>query len=594
MKFLFFIVLSGLLVELIVLGFVAFRALRNRAEGSSRRQGYAALGCFTVSAVAACLVAALGACCWLPGRVLPSVLDIAAAPSTTPQAGHGPTHTPAPEPLPVISYPGDTEQFAASMIPEERPALERLDDPPRCTLDVSVLWDQATIVGRERLLLTNNEAAPLDEVVFRLFPNAPYYQEGRLEVGAVEVNGYPVQFALDQDDTVLTVTLPAPLPPEIQADLTLDFTVTVPSRPDRFGVYQDVMVLGHWYPKLSVYDDEGWHADPYVPLGDAYYGEASHFTLNLTLPESLTVAATGVETARRVNDGGSFTLTYQSGAVRDVAVVMGPTLETISTTVGQSTITSFYLPGDQAGGQRALDVAAGSVRTYNELFGPYPYADLDVVEGYFLIDGSPGGMEFSGLVLISSEFYASEGPYTMMDMPAMVVSHEIAHQWWYAAIGDDQVDDPWLDEAFAVYSSILYFEAKQGRKGAQVQLLENCTIPYRLVAWAGGDRPIATSLLDFDDALTYSAIVYGKGGLFLHQLRQALGDERFFGLLQNYYAQFKYRVVRPDDFYAAMLDAAGDAAGREAAARLYDDWVLGATGEPISLDDLRGLLELLK
>jgi aminopeptidase N len=331
-----------------------------------------------------------------------------------------------------------------------------------------------------------------------------------------------------------------------------------------------------------------------VPLGDAYYSEASHFTVNLTVPEGVTVAATGVETARRANGDGSTTLTYQSGGVRDMAVVMSPVFEAISTTVGQTTVNSFYLPDDRAGGQRALDVAAGSVQTYNGLFGAYPYADLDVVEGYFLIDGSPGGMEFSGLVLISSEFYASEGPYTMLDMPAMVVSHEVAHQWWYAAVGDDQVDDPWLDEAFAVYSSILYFEAKQGRKGAQVQLLENCTLPYRLVAWVGGDRPIATSLLDFGDALSYSAIVYGKGGLYLHRLRETLGDEHFLELMQSYYAQFKYRVVRPSDFHAAMMDAADGAQQKKAVAKLYDDWVLGAIGEPVSLDDLRGLLDLLR
>lgn len=594
MRLLFFILLFFLLILLITLGFVAFRVLKNRTEDSSRRQGYAMVGCFTVTAVAACLIAALGACCWIPGRILPSVLDIAAQPSTAPQAGHGPTQTPVSEPSPVISYPGGTERFAASMIPEEQPVLERLDDPPRYTLDLAVLWDQALIAGHEQLLLTNNEAVPLDEIVFRLFPNAPYYQEGKLEIGAVEVNGYPTQFALGQDDTVLTVTLPMPLLPEVQADLTLDFTVTVPSRPDRFGVYQDVMVLGHWYPELSVYDDEGWHTDPYVPLGDAYYSEASHFRLNLTLPESVNVAATGVETARRANGDGSLTLTFQSGAVRDMALVLSPVLKAISTTVGQTTINSFYLPGDRTGGQQALEVATGSVQSYNELFGPYPYTDLDVVEGYFLIDGSPGGMEFSGLVLISSEFYASESPYTMLDMPTVVLSHEVAHQWWYAVIGDDQVDDPWLDEAFAVYSSILYFEAEQGPKAAQVQLIENCTLPYRLVVWAGGDRPIGTSLLDFDDALTYSAIVYSKGGLFLHQLRKTLGDEQFLELFQSYYEQFKYRVVRPNDFYTAMMNAADDAAQKQAAAKLYDDWVLGATGEPISLDDLRGLLELFK
>jgi Peptidase family M1 domain len=594
MKFLFFIVLAGLLLVLIALSFAAFRMLSSRVEAGHRRRGYVMLGCFTITAVTTCLVAALGACCWLPGRFLPSLLGIEIQPRTTPQAVPGPAQTTAPEPSPVVSYPRAAEQFAASMIPEERATLERLDDLPQYTLDVSVLWDQATVVGRERLLWTNNEAVSLDEIVFRLYPNAPYYEEGNLEVGTVAVNGSPAPFALGQDSTVLTVTLPAPVPPEAQADLTLDFTVTVPSRPDRFGVYQDVMVLGHWYPELSVYDDEGWHTDPYVSLGDAFYDDASNFTLNLTLPHTVTIAATGIETARQVNAGGSLNVTYQGGAARDLTVILSPVLETISTTVGQSTINSFYLPEDQAGGQQALDVAAGSVQTYNELFGLYPYADLDVVEGHFLIEGSPGGMEFSGLVLISSEFYASEGIYTMLDMPAVVLSHEVAHQWWYAVIGDDQVDDPWLDEAFAVYSSILYFERQHGNRAAEAQLLENCTLPYRLAAWAGGDRPIATSLLDFGDEITYSAIVYGKGGLFLHRLRELLGEQRFLELLQSYYARFKFGIVRPDDFYTAIVDAARDAAQRKAVARLYDDWVLGATGEPISLDDLRGLLDLLR
>ena len=32
------------------------------------------------------------------------------------------------------------------------------------------------------------------------------------------------------------------------------------------------------------------------------------------------------------------------------------------------------------------------------------------------------------------------------------MTHELAHEWWYALIGDDQARDPWLDEAFASYS----------------------------------------------------------------------------------------------------------------------------------------------
>jgi aminopeptidase N len=589
MLILLLILLLCLFALLIGLAVAAFRLLRRPDKANTRRQGYIALGCFALAAVAACLVMALGAGCYASSRALPALVGIQSHPPITTPADH---LRPAPTPVPVISHPGSTEHLAASMIPPERPSLDRLDDPPRYTLDAAILWDQATVTGRQQVLLTNNEAESLETVVFRLYPNAPYYEEGNLAVESVEVDGAPAQFGLEQDETVLVVTLPAPLPPEAQASLAFDFTLTVPRRPDRFGVDQDVMVLGHWYPMLSVYDDEGWHTDPYVPMGDAFYTEASHYTLRLTLPATMTVAATGVETARRDNGDDTVTVTYQGGAARDLVAVISPLFETISTTVGETTITSFYLPGDQAGGQQALDVAAGSVRVFNERIGLYPYTDLEIVEGHFLINGSPGGMEFSGLVLISTEFYDPDGPYAMMDTPAMVVSHEVAHQWWYGVIGNDQVDDPWLDEAFAVYSSLLYFEADKGEKAMRTQLWMNSTLPYKLVAAAGGDRPIATSLLDMgDDSLSYSAIVYGKGGLFLGKLRRALGDERFGELLQSYYAGHRFGIVRPYDFYAAVLDAAGDEDRQQKVEELYDDWVLGAIK---GIDDPRGLIELLR
>lgn len=33
------------------------------------------------------------------------------------------------------------------------------------------------------------------------------------------------------------------------------------------------------------------------------------------------------------------------------------------------------------------------------------------------------------------------------------VVHELAHQWWYGVIGNNEYADPWLDESFAVYAS---------------------------------------------------------------------------------------------------------------------------------------------
>ena len=37
----------------------------------------------------------------------------------------------------------------------------------------------------------------------------------------------------------------------------------------------------------------------------------------------------------------------------------------------------------------------------------------------------------------------------------IVVAHEVAHQWWYSLVGNDQIDEPWLDEAFAQFTTAL-------------------------------------------------------------------------------------------------------------------------------------------
>ena len=528
------------------------------------------LGCLAGGLLGACLLVVAGGA-YLTGVGLvqrdEALAGVTAGPVTS-------RVTPLPD-VATAPVADGTQALSANLLPAERPVLDRMQTAPHYTLDVAVDWANATLAGSEQVVYTNMEAVALGQVVFRLYPNAPYFQEGALHVGSVTVDGSPARAALEEDDTVLAVDLPAPLPPGAQVALTLDFTVTVPHRADRFGVSGDVMALGQWYPVLSVYDDEGWHTDPYVSIGDAFYSEASLYTLTLTIPQGFMAAVSGVETGRMQLDDGRSVVTYHSSAMREVAVALSPAFTIASAMVDGTMITSYYLAGHEEAGQRALDVAARSVQVYNDLFGGYPYADLDVVETYFLVEGSPGGMEYPGLVLISSEFYDPGSSLAQSDEPEVVWAHEVAHQWWYGVIGNDQVDDPWLDEALSTYSSILYFEAATGERAANRQLLWQCTLPYRAIQAAGGDRPVGTSLPAFDeDELAYSAIVYSKGGLFFEKLRELLGNDRFLAMLRSYYAAHRFGIVQPSDFEQAMLAAAG--ADKQAEAeRLYQDWVVG-------------------
>ena len=100
-----------------------------------------------------------------------------------------------------------------------------------------------------------------------------------------------------------------------------------------------------------------------------------------------------------------------------------------------------------------LDVARRSVERYSALFGPFPLSRLVIVEGDF-----PDGMEFSGLVFVSRDWFESwnGNPASYL---TLITAHEVAHQWWYGSVANDQAAEPWLDEALATYSEYLLLES---------------------------------------------------------------------------------------------------------------------------------------
>ena len=100
-----------------------------------------------------------------------------------------------------------------------------------------------------------------------------------------------------------------------------------------------------------------------------------------------------------------------------------------------------FAPGNR---EKTLDDLAGSIDTYERYFGPYPFRSLLVTE-------TPGssGQAFAGLVLLSfqafGELHTGEAE--------LFRAHEVAHQWWGAAVDWDGYRDQWLSEGFAHYSA---------------------------------------------------------------------------------------------------------------------------------------------
>lgn len=141
---------------------------------------------------------------------------------------------------------------------------------------------------------------------------------------APRVNGreVTVEYPLSPDSTVVRLPLPTPLAAGDSVTVEFAWTArpsTVPRRQARRGRSFD---FSQWYPKVAVYDRDGWKPNALVPAGE-FYGEFGAFDVTLVLPADQTVGATGVPVSgdpgyARVMAAGSERPRLAANAYRDV------------------------------------------------------------------------------------------------------------------------------------------------------------------------------------------------------------------------------------------------------------------------------------
>ena len=205
-----------------------------------------------------------------------------------------------------------------------------------------------------------------------------------------------------------------------------------------------------------------------------------------------------------------------------------------------------------------LDSAEVQFQTLSDTVGPYPYPQLDLVDA----PGAFGGIEYPGLVFIGT----LGGPNVIE--PTV---HEVAHQWFYGLVGDDQLHEPWLDEAAATYAEILYYEAA-GRQGRATGMLSDFRSFLR--SYRDPTLPIGLGVGEYADESEYALIVYVKGALFFDALRREIGDAMFDDFLRLYFQTYRYGVADG----AGFKDLAEDICGCDLTS-LFELWV--SKGGPV-------------
>jgi len=200
-------------------------------------------------------------------------------------------------------------------------------------MDINMDISDFTFSGKQKLIYTNNSPDTINKVYYHLFFNAfrPGSQMdvrsrtikdpdsrvgnrifeltpkdyGSLDVVSLEQSGKQVVF--EQKETILLARLEKPLLPGKKTELSMIFKGQVPLQIRRSGKMNKEgvhLTMTQWFPKLSEYDFEGWHPNPYIAR--EFHGVWGDYTVNITIDKNYVIGGTGyLKNANEIGHGYS-------------------------------------------------------------------------------------------------------------------------------------------------------------------------------------------------------------------------------------------------------------------------------------------------
>lgn len=427
-----------------------------------------------------------------------------------------------------------------------------------------------TVSGTVKVEFTNLYDEEIKALKFQLYPNA--YRENAVRkavsktyeksayyagesyggISISSVNGAKAFEIGGEDENILIAHLEQSLFPNESVTLDICFLTEIPLVKHRMGVTERCVNLGYFYPVLCGWKDGGFCETLYDFLGDPFYLDCADYQISLTLPKEYTVAS-GCRMVEEKWLESKKKYTMSAMNFREVAFTLSKEYEIAACEMDGKRLQYYAYSEERA--QAGLEIVKKAFALYQEKFGDYAYDNFSVAESGFCM----GGMEYTGLGVVSDLLSG--------DALTHAIAHEAAHQWWYAAVGSDQLSEAWQDEGLAEYSCVLFYEKypeySKTRVGCVAQALQN----YRLYADVYGqalgqwDTRMSRTLEEYLSEYEYRAIAYDKSVVMWDTLRKSVGDKKFFAALQRYYKDNTYKIASVGDLVGAFERSGADVAG---------------------------------
>ncbi|KAK2965607.1 hypothetical protein RJ640_008448 [Escallonia rubra] len=286
-------------------------------------------------------------------------------------------------------------------------------------------------------------------------------------------------------------------------------------------------------------------------------------TFKITLddvPSELTALSNMPVSLEKV-DGQLKTVYFEDSPIMStylVAFVIGSFDHIEDTTTDGIKVRAFCPVGKSEQGKFALDVAVRALDLYRNYFSmPYPLPKLDMVA----VPEFPGGaMENYGLItyceteLLHDDLHSAAANTQRL---AIVVTHEVAHQWFGNLVTMEWWTHLWLNEGFATWVSYLATDKLFPEWKIWTQFLEMITGGLVMDSLEQShpievDIPHARSIEELFDAIGYK-----KGSSVIRMLQDYVGDDVFQRSLASYINRFACQNVKTEDLWSVLSEESG-------------------------------------
>jgi Peptidase family M1 domain len=365
------------------------------------------------------------------------------------------------------------------------------------------------------------------------------------------------------DRSLAAADLPVGIEPGQVVRLQVSWRAQVPRSFARTGAIGSYFFIAQWFPKLGVFEGDGWTARQFF-ANTEFYADFGSYDVRLTVPRGWVVGATGREISR--TDADATTVhRYAQDDVHDFAWTTSPDfVEYVQKfdhpTLPPVTMRLLLQPEHRGQEDRHFAATSAALKYYGEWFGAYPFPQITIVDPAWR--SRSGGMEYPTLFTAGTRWLAPRGSNT----PEAVTVHEAGHQFWYAIVANNEVTSAWMDEGLNTFAE------------ARV-LAEAFTPDYLVERFFGGfvpwqyrdiplsratdgnglngyrpaarrDAPATPSYLYWP--ATHAQITYSKTALWLHTLERMVGWDRLRLALTTYFHRYRFKHPQPEDFFAAL------------------------------------------